>query len=77
MRTREQSAAVDYSIQAVDLVFTLGGTTSIYEVHQLERCLRDIPRRPTTRRRQPQRHPGRGSLLPRPQPATSLAVGPV
>jgi alkylation response protein AidB-like acyl-CoA dehydrogenase len=36
------AAAVDYWIQPVDLVFTLGGTTSIYEVHQLERCFRDI-----------------------------------
>jgi alkylation response protein AidB-like acyl-CoA dehydrogenase len=36
------AAAVDYSIQAVDLIFTLGGTTSIYENRRLERCFRDI-----------------------------------
>jgi indole-3-acetate monooxygenase len=36
------ATAVDYSIQAVDLVFTLGGTTSIYANNRLERCLRDV-----------------------------------
>jgi alkylation response protein AidB-like acyl-CoA dehydrogenase len=34
------AAAVEYSIQAVDLIFTLGGTTSIYEDRQLERWFR-------------------------------------
>jgi alkylation response protein AidB-like acyl-CoA dehydrogenase len=36
------STAVDNAIQAVDLVFTLGGTTSIYTDRRLERCFRDV-----------------------------------
>ncbi len=36
------ATAVDSAIRAVDLVFTLGGTTSIYAGRQLERCFRDV-----------------------------------
>ena len=36
------SSAVDYAIASVDLVFNLGGTTSIYTRNRLERCFRDI-----------------------------------
>jgi alkylation response protein AidB-like acyl-CoA dehydrogenase len=36
------SMAVDNAIAAVDLVFTLSGSTSIYERNRLERCFRDV-----------------------------------
>ena len=36
------STAVDYAIKAVDLVFTMAGTTSVYTRSRLERCFRDI-----------------------------------
>src|SRR5262249_29565584 len=36
------STAVDYAIQAVDLVFTMAGTTSVYTRNRLERCFRDV-----------------------------------
>jgi alkylation response protein AidB-like acyl-CoA dehydrogenase len=36
------STAVNHAIAAVDLVFTLAGSTSIYERSRLERCFRDV-----------------------------------
>jgi alkylation response protein AidB-like acyl-CoA dehydrogenase len=36
------STAVDYANDAVDLVFTMGGTTSVYTKGRLERCFRDV-----------------------------------
>jgi alkylation response protein AidB-like acyl-CoA dehydrogenase len=36
------SMAVDNAIAAVDLIFTLSGSTSIYERNRLERCFRDV-----------------------------------
>jgi alkylation response protein AidB-like acyl-CoA dehydrogenase len=36
------STAVDYAKSAVDLMFTLAGTTSVYTRGRLERCFRDV-----------------------------------
>jgi alkylation response protein AidB-like acyl-CoA dehydrogenase len=36
------STAVDYSVSAVDLIFTMAGTTSVYKRSRLERCFRDV-----------------------------------
>jgi alkylation response protein AidB-like acyl-CoA dehydrogenase len=36
------SMAVDNAIAAVDLIFTLSGSTSIYERNRFERCFRDV-----------------------------------
>ena len=36
------ATAVDSAIKAVDIVFTLGGSTSIYADRRLERCFRDV-----------------------------------
>ena len=36
------NTAVDYAISAVDLVFTMSGTTSVYTRSRLERCFRDV-----------------------------------
>jgi indole-3-acetate monooxygenase len=36
------STAVEYAKSAVDLVFTLAGTTSVYTRSRLERCFRDV-----------------------------------
>ena len=36
------ATAVDNAISAVDLVFTLGGSSSIYTASRLERCFRDV-----------------------------------
>jgi alkylation response protein AidB-like acyl-CoA dehydrogenase len=36
------ATAVDYAVQAVDLIFTLGGTTSVYARNRIERCFRDV-----------------------------------
>src|SRR5205823_239501 len=36
------STAVDYARSAVDLVFTMAGTTSVYTRSRLERCFRDV-----------------------------------
>ena len=36
------STAVEYANDAVDLVFTMGGTTSVYTRGRLERCFRDV-----------------------------------
>jgi indole-3-acetate monooxygenase len=36
------SSAVEYCIAAVDLVFTMAGTSSVYTRSRLERCFRDI-----------------------------------
>ena len=36
------ATAVDYAVQAVDLIFTLGGTTSVYAHNRIERCFRDV-----------------------------------
>jgi hypothetical protein len=36
------STAVDYANSAVDLVFTMAGTTSVYTRGRLERCFRDV-----------------------------------
>lgn len=36
------STAVDAAVKAVDIAFTLGGSTSIYTDRRLERCFRDV-----------------------------------
>jgi alkylation response protein AidB-like acyl-CoA dehydrogenase len=36
------STAVEHAIEAVEIVFTLGGSTSIYTERRLERCFRDV-----------------------------------